>query len=213
MRRWRPRSPVEPLVKLRTEVALAQLAFIAGDYLASFAAIESALPAARLLGDDVVLARCLATAGYVWWLLDPERSAALFEEGLEAADRGGDDWTRSTGLAGLGWARYFAGRFDAAIGPLHDAIELTARSGRRQQFAMAVLGRAAVELWLGQLGAAEASAQQALGVLQAIGDATWTSAALATMAEIERTRGRLERPGSMLREAIEVAAGPTRRSR
>ena len=97
-------------MKLRAEVGLAQLAFIAGDYLASFTAIESALPAARLLGDDVVLARCLATAGYVWWFLDPERSAALFEEGLEAARRSGDDWTRSTGLAGLGWARYFAGR-------------------------------------------------------------------------------------------------------
>jgi len=93
---------VEPLVQLRAEVGLAQLAFIAGDYLASFAAVESALPAARLLGDDVVLARCLATAGYVWWFADPGRSAALFEEGLEAADRGGDDWTRSTGLAGLG---------------------------------------------------------------------------------------------------------------
>ena len=161
-------APVEPLVRLRAEVGLAQLAFIAGDYLASFAAIESALPAARLLGDDVVLARCLATAGYVWWFLDPERSAALFEEGLEAARRSGDGWTRSTGLAGLGWARYFAARFDAATGPLQDAIELTARSGRRQQFAMAVLGRAAVELWLGQLAAAEASAQQALG--RAAGD-------------------------------------------
>ena len=102
-------------VRLRAEVGLAQLAFIAGDYLASFAAIESALPVARLLGDDVVLARCLATAGYVWWFLDPERSAALFEEGLAAARRSGDGWTRSTGLAGLGWARYFAGRFDAAI--------------------------------------------------------------------------------------------------
>jgi len=140
---------VEPLVRVRAEVGLAQLAFIAGDYLASFEAIESALPAARRLGDDVVLARCLATAGYVWWLLDPDRSAALFEEGLEAAGRSGDGWTRSTGLAGLGWARYFAGRFDAAIEPLHDAIQLTARSGRRQQFAMAVLGRATVELWLG----------------------------------------------------------------
>jgi predicted ATPase/DNA-binding CsgD family transcriptional regulator len=195
-------AQVEPLVRLRTEVGLAQLAFIAGDYLASFEAIESALPAARLLGDDVVLARCLATAGYVWWLLDPERSAALFEEGLEAADRGGDQWTRSTGLAGLGWARYYAGRFDAATGPLNDAIQLTARSGRRQQFAMAVLGRAGVELWRGQLGAAEASAQQALGVLQAIGDASWTSAALATMAEIERTRGRLGTAGEHAAEAI-----------
>ena len=198
-------APVEPLVKLRTEVGLAQLAFIAGDYLASFAAIESALPAARLLGDDVVLARCLATAGYVWWLLDPERSAALFEEGLGAAHRCGDDWTRSTGLAGLGWARYFAGRFDAATGPLQDAIELTARSGRRQQFAMAVLGRAAVELWRGQLTTAEASAQQALGVLRAIGDATWTSAALAIVAEIERARGRLEAAGQHAGEGIEVA--------
>ena len=196
---------VEPLVRLRTEVGLAQLAFIAGDYLASFAAIESALPAARLLGDDMVLARCLATAGYVWWLLDPERSAALFEEGLEAARRSSDGWTRSTGLAGLGWARYFAGRFDAAIEPLHDAIQLTARSGRRQQFAMAVLGRAAVELWLGQLGAAQASAQQALGVLQAIGDATWTSAALAIVAEIERARGRLGTAGHHAAEAIEIA--------
>ena len=102
------------MVRLRTEVGLAQLAFIAGDYVASFTAIESALPAARLGGDDVVLGRCLATAGYVWWFLDPDRSAALFEEGLEAADRSGDGWTRSTGLAGLGWARYFAGRFDAA---------------------------------------------------------------------------------------------------
>ena len=198
-------AQVEPLVKLRTEVGLAQLAFIAGDYLASFAAIESALPAARLLGDDVVLARCLATAGYVWWLLDPERSAALFEEGLEAAHRCGDDWTRSTGLAGLGWARYFAGHFDAASGPLQDAIELTAHSGRRQQFAMAVLGRAAVELWRGQLAAAEASAQHALGVLRAIGDATWTSAALAIVAEIERARGRLEAAGQHAAEGIEVA--------
>jgi predicted ATPase/DNA-binding CsgD family transcriptional regulator len=196
---------VEPLVRLRTEVGLAQLAFIAGDYLASFAAIESALPLARLLGDDVVLARCLATAGYVWWLLDPERSAALFEEGLEAARRSGDDWTRSTGLAGLGWARYFAGRFDAATGPLQDAIQLTGRSGRRQQFAMAELGRAAVELWLGRLAAAEASAQQALGVLREIGDATWTSAALAIVSEIERTRGRLEAAGHHAVEAIEVA--------
>jgi tetratricopeptide (TPR) repeat protein len=196
---------VEPLVRLRAEVGLAQLAFIAGDYRASFAAIESAVPTARLLGDDLVLARCLATAGYVWWLLDPERSAALFEEGLEAARRSGDGWTRSTGLAGLGWARYFAGRFDAAIEPLHDAIELTARSGRRQQFAMAVLGRAAVELWLGQLGTAEASAQQALEVLRAIGDATWTSAALAIVAEIERTRGQLETAGHHAAEAIEIA--------
>ena len=198
-------AQVEPLVKLRTEVGLAQLAFIAGDYLASFAAIESALPVARLLGDDVVLGRSLATAGYVWWLLDPERSAALFEEGLEAAHRCGDDWTRSTGLAGLGWARYFAGHFDAASGPLQDAIELTAHSGRRQQFAMAVLGRAAVELWRGQLAAAEASAQHALGVLRAIGDATWTSAALAIVAEIERARGRLEAAGQHAAEGIEVA--------
>jgi predicted ATPase/DNA-binding CsgD family transcriptional regulator len=198
-------AQVEPLVRLRTEVGLAQLAFIAGDYLASFEAVESALPVARRLGDDVVLARCLATAGYVWWFGDPDRSAALFEEGLEAADRSGDDWTRSTGLAGLGWARYFAGRFDAATGPLREAIELTARSGRRQQCAMAVLGRAAVELWLGQLPAAEASAQQALGVLRAIGDATWTSAALAIVAEIERTRGQLETAGQHAAEAIEVA--------
>ena len=199
-------TDVEPLVRLRAEVALAQLAFIAGDYLASFAAIESALPRARLLGDDVVLARCLATAGYVWWLLDPEHSAALFDEALEAAGRGGDDWTRSTGLAGLGWARYWAGHSDAAIGPLRDAIELTARSGRRQQFAMAVLGRASVELGLGQLAAADASARQALGALQAIGDATWTSAALATVAEIERTRGRLKAAEQHAREAIEVAS-------
>jgi len=194
-----------PMVRLRTEVGLAQLAFIAGDYVASFTAIESALPAARLLGDDVVLARCLATAGYIWWFLDPERSAVLFEEGLEAAHRSGDGWTRSTGLAGLGWARYFAGRFGAAAGPLHDAIQLTARSGRRQQFAMAVLGRAAVELWLGQLATAEVSAQQALGVLRAIGDTTWTSAALAIVAEIERTRGRLETAERHAVEAIEVA--------
>ena len=152
-----------------------------------------------------MLARSLATAGYVWWLLDPERSAALFEEGLAAAQRGGDDWTRSTGLAGLGWARYYAGRFDAAIGPLQDAIQLTARSGRRQQFGMAVLGRAAVELWLGRLATAEASAQQALDVLRAIGDATWTSAALAIVAEIERTRGRLDAAGHHAVEAIEVA--------
>jgi predicted ATPase/DNA-binding CsgD family transcriptional regulator len=198
-------AQVEPLVRLRAEVGLAQLAFIAGDYLASFAAIESALPAARLLGDDVVLARCLATAGYVWWFADPGRSAALFEEGLEAAGRSGDDWTRSAGLAGLGWTRYYAGRFDAAIGPLREGIELTARSGRRQQFAMAVLGRAAVELWLGQLAAAQASAQQALGVLLAIGDATWTSAALAILAEIERARGRLETAGQHAAEAIEIA--------
>ncbi|HEY6309732.1 MAG TPA: LuxR C-terminal-related transcriptional regulator [Streptosporangiaceae bacterium] len=198
-------AQVEPLVRLRAEVGLAQLAFIAGDYLASFAAIESALPAARLLGDDVVLARCLATAGYVWWFLDPGRSAALFEEALEAADRGGDGWTRSTGLAGLGWARYYAGRFEAAAGPLREGIELTARSGRRQQFAMAVLGRAAVELWLGQLAAAQASAQQALGVLVAAGDATWTSAALAILAEIERAGGRLDPAGQHAAEAIEVA--------
>ena len=196
---------VEPMVRLRAEVGLAQLAFIAGDYMASFTAIESAVPTARLLGDDVVLARCLATAGYVWWLLDPQRSAALFEEGLEAAHRGGDGWTRSTGLAGLGWARYFAGSFDAALDSLEAAIQLTARSGRRQQFAMAILRRAAVELSRGQLAAADASAQQALGVLRAIGDATWTSAALAVGAEIERARGRLEEAGRQAAEAIEVA--------
>jgi predicted ATPase/DNA-binding CsgD family transcriptional regulator len=196
---------VKPMVRLHAEVGLAQLAFIAGDYVTSFTAIESALPAARLLGDDVVLARCLATAGYVWWFMDPGRSAALFEEALEAARRSGDGWTRSTGLAGLGWARYYAGSFDAATGPLRDAIELTARSGRRQQFAMAVLGRAAVELWRGQLAAADASAQQALSVSRAIGDATWTSAALAITAEIQRARGRLEAAGRHAAEGIEVA--------
>ena len=196
---------VGPMVRLRTEVGLAQLAFIAGDYVTSFTAIESALPTARLLRDDLVLARCLATAGYVWWFVDPERSAALFEEGLQAARRSGDGWTRSTGLAGLGWARYFAGRFGAAAEALHEAIQLTARSGRRQQFGMAVLGRAAVELGFGKLATAEASALQALGVLQAIGDTTWTSAALATAAEIERTRGRLEEAEHDAVEAIEVA--------
>jgi len=196
---------VEPTVRLRAEVGLAQLAFIAGDYVASFTAIESALPAARLSGDDMVLARCLATAGYVWWLLDPDRSAALFEEGLEAAHRSADGWTLGTGLAGLGWARYFAGCFDAAVDPLRDAIQLTARSGRRQQFAMAVLGRALVELWHGQLAAADASAQQALGVLRAIGDVTWTSAALAVGAEIERARGRLDAGERHAAEAIEAA--------
>ena len=153
----------------------------------------------------MVLARCLATAGYVWWFADPGRSAALFEEGLEAADRSGDDWTRSTGLAGLGWARYYAARFDAATGALREGIELTARSGRRQQLGMAVLGRAAVELWFGQLAAAEASAQQALGVLREIGDAAWTSAALAILAEIERARGRLDMAGQHAAEAIEIA--------
>jgi DNA-binding CsgD family transcriptional regulator/tetratricopeptide (TPR) repeat protein len=137
--------------------------------------------------------------------MDPERSAALFEEGLAAADRCGDGWTRSTGLAGLGWARYFAARFDAAMDPLQDAIQLTARSGRRQQFGMAVLGRAAVELGRGKHAAAQASAQQALGALREIGDVTWTSAALAIMAEIERTRGRLGPAGHHAAEAIEVA--------
>jgi predicted ATPase/DNA-binding CsgD family transcriptional regulator len=198
-------TPVEPLVRLRAEVGLAQLAFIAGDAVASFAAIESALPVARLLGDDVVLARCLVTAGWVWWFPDPEHSAALFEQGLAAAERGGDGWARSSGLAGLGWARYYAARFDAAIGPLQDAIELTAHSGRRQYFAMALLGRAAVELWRGKLAAAQASAQQALGVSREIGDATWTSAALASLAEIERARGRLGSAGLHAAEAIEVA--------
>jgi len=198
-------SEVAPMVRLRAEVGLAQLAFIAGDFVASFTAIESALPAARMLGDDVVLARCLATAGWVWWLLDPDRSAALFEEGLEAADRSGDGWTRGTGLAGLGWARYFAGCFDAAVDPLRDGIQLTARSGQRQQFAMAVLGRAAVELWRGQLAAADASAQQALGVLRTISDPSWTSAALAIAAEIQRTRGRLETAGRYATEAVETA--------
>jgi predicted ATPase/DNA-binding CsgD family transcriptional regulator len=199
-------GPVKPMVRLRAEVGLAQLAFIAGDYMTSFTAIESALPAARLLGDDVVLARCLATAGYVWWFLDPGRSAALFEEGLEAARRSADGWTLGTGLAGLGWARYFAGSFDAAVDPLRDAVELTARSGRRQQFAMAVLGRAAVELWRGQLATADASAQQGLSVLRAIGDAAWTSAALAIVAEIQRARGRLETAGRHAAEGIEVAS-------
>jgi DNA-binding CsgD family transcriptional regulator len=70
---------------------------------------------------------------------------------------------------------------------------------------MAVLGRAAVELWRGKLGAAQASAQQALGVAREIGDATWTSAALAIVAEIERTRGRLGPAGLHAAEAIEVA--------
>jgi predicted ATPase/DNA-binding CsgD family transcriptional regulator len=198
-------ASVEPIVRLRAEVGLAQLAFIAGDYLASFAAIESALPVARLLGDDVVLARCLATAGYVWWFTDQERSAALFEEGLAAAQRSGDGWARSIGLAGLGWAHYYAARFDAATGPLQDAIQLTAHSGRRQQFGMALLGRAAVELWRGKLAAAHASAQQALDVLREIGDATWTSAALAITAEIERTRGQLGPADHHATEAIEVA--------
>jgi predicted ATPase/DNA-binding CsgD family transcriptional regulator len=198
-------SPVEPLVRLRAEVGLAQLAFIAGDSVASFAAIESALPVARLLGDDVILARCLATAGWVWWFMDPERSAALFEEGLAAAHRSGDGWALGNGLTGLGWARYYAGRFDAANATLQDAIELTAHSGRRQQFAMALLGRAAVELWRGELAAAQASAEQALGVLREIADATWTSAALAIVAEIERTRGRLGPAGDHAAQAIEVA--------
>jgi predicted ATPase/DNA-binding CsgD family transcriptional regulator len=199
------KGQVERLVRLRAEVGLAQLAFMAGDYPASFTAIESALPAARLLGDDVVLGRCLATAGYVWWWLDSERSGAFFAESLEAAGRSGDDWTRSTGLAGLGWARYFAGRYDAATGPLQEAIELTARSGRQQQFAMALLGRAAVELWLGQLAAAEVSAQQAVGVLLAIGDASFASAGLAVLASIERNRGRLDAARQHAAEAIEIA--------
>src|SRR5262249_9840652 len=182
-----------------------QLACIPGGSFASFAATESARPTARLLGEDVVLARCLATAGYVWWFLDPERSAALFEEGLAAADRCGDGWTRSTGLAGLGWARYFAGRFDAAVGPLQDAIALTARSGRRQQLAYALLGRAAGELWRGKLAAAQASAQPAPGARREVGDAAFSSAALAIVAEIERTRGRLGPAGDHAAEAIEVA--------
>jgi len=198
-------ATVEPLVRLRAEVGLAQLAFIAGDYLASFTAIESAMPVARLLGDDVVLARCLVTAGYVWWFMDPERSAALFEEGLAAAQRSGDGWAQSAGLAGLGWARYFAAHFDAAIGPLQDAVQLTARSGRRQQFAMALLGLAAVELWRGSLAAAQASALEALAASRAIGDASWTGAALAIVAEIERTRGQLGPAGDHAAEAIEVA--------
>src|SRR4029078_4559937 len=132
-------------------------------------------------------------------------AAPHFAWGLKRARGGEHGWTRSPGLAGLGWARYFAGRFDAAADPLRDAIELTARSGRRQLFAMAVLGRAAVELSRGQLAAADASAQQALGVLRAIGDATWTSAALSVGAKIERARGRLEEAGRQAAEAIEVA--------
>jgi hypothetical protein len=47
-------------------------------------------------------------------------------------------------------------------------------------------------------------------VLRAIGDATWTSAALATGAEIERARGRLEVAGRHAAEAIESPGGPTR---
>ena len=196
---------VEPLVRLRAEAGLAQLAFVAADYVAAFTAIESALPAARLLGDDVVLGRCLVNAGHVWLFLDSDRSAALYEESLEAAGRSGDDWTRSIGLAGLGWARYFAGRFDAATGPLREAIELTARSGRRQQFAVAVLGRAAVEAWLGRLAAAKASAQQALTVMREVGDAFWISSGLAILAGIERTRGQLDAAVQHAAEAVEIA--------
>jgi hypothetical protein len=93
--------------------------------------------------------------------MDPGRSAALFEEGLEAARRGGDGWARGSGLAGLGWARYFAARFDAALVPLQDAIRLTARSGQRQQFAMALLGRGADQPERGAALAAELLARRA----------------------------------------------------
>ena len=92
-------APVEPLVRVRAEVGLAQLAFIAGDYPASFAAIESALPAARLLGDDVVLARCLATAGYVWWFLDP----GAFRRAFRGGPGGGRPRAATTGPEAPGW--------------------------------------------------------------------------------------------------------------
>src|SRR5258708_36846381 len=69
---------------------------------------------------------------------------------------------------------------------------------------MAVLGCAAVELGLGQLATAGGSAQQALGVLRAIGGATWTSVALAGVARIERTRRRLETAGRNAAEALDA---------
>jgi DNA-binding CsgD family transcriptional regulator len=115
-------AQVEPLVRLRTEVGLAQLAFIAGDYLASFEAIESALPAARLLGDDVVetlggllidegsarrglplLAAAAAARdglGFPWRPVEAGRIAGWIAAGREQlGEQAQPAWDRGTGLS------------------------------------------------------------------------------------------------------------------
>jgi hypothetical protein len=64
----------------------------------------------------------------------------------------------------------------------------------------------------GVLELARQSAQQALEVLRAIGDATWTSAALAIMAEINVHAASWKRPGTTPPRPSKSPGGPPRPS-
>src|SRR4029077_5964015 len=87
------------------------------------------------------------TSGGCWTLSARPRFSRRASRRLTAGGVGGPavtgcagwGWRGSPGPAGLGGARYFAGRIDDALDSLEAAIQLTARSGRRQQFAMAIL--------------------------------------------------------------------------
>jgi DNA-binding CsgD family transcriptional regulator/tetratricopeptide (TPR) repeat protein len=132
------------------------------DYAGAIAMGEAAIPHARRIGDDWVLAWALVAVGSSHWLSDTDRAVELLTAALAAARRAGNDLATAGVLCALGKGAAETRRYDLAETWLGDAVAwCTERDlDSMRSFALAWQARCHMEQgrWVEAMGVAAALA-------------------------------------------------------
>ena len=127
-------------------------AAVAGDMATVVARLEEGTALGRELGDDAILGRFLAAAGYMAFMSDElEAARGPLEEGLDVAIRGGDRAGMFVGHHTVAQVARLQGRHAEAAAHYRDAIRLGAELGDIAQTTEPLQGLAAVLVATGEL--------------------------------------------------------------
>jgi class 3 adenylate cyclase/tetratricopeptide (TPR) repeat protein len=166
---------------------------------------ESAVQAARRLGDPHTLSRSLLMAAWVpFWRNELDVAEAMFREALEVsrADGRADAWAQSRALVGIANVISQTGSEEEALAIGLEALSLGEEAGQGFTSAVAHETVAASLRRLMRLEEALGHAELAVGALRELGARWELASALGDRGAIQRLAGRLEGAEADMREAF-----------
>lgn len=178
---------------------------IRGDSDRAAGLFETALQAARRLGEAHTLSRTLLMAGWVpFWRNELALAEAMFREALEVSRAGDrpDAWAQSRALAGIASVTSQIGAEDDALTLALEALTVGEEAGQGFTAAIAHETVASSLRRMMRLDEALAHAEAAVGTLRELGARWELASALGDRGSIHRLAGRLEEAESDLREAF-----------
>jgi len=184
-------------------VGAGSLAYAAGDFRRSRALYEQALPALRVTGKELDLARALDRAGMAArQQMELAQAQGLHAEALELLQRVGTAAERALCLNNLGVVAFYRGDLEAAQAHHCQALALRQACGdvRGQASSLNNLGQ--VSCFAGDLAAARACMEQGLALRRQLGDPWGVAGSQVNLAVVHARRGDLAAAWHHLGEAL-----------